>query len=220
MYDKIFIERDMKMKVQLNTTTNNYQNPNFNAKFSKRAQVYADNELKQLKKQSGGKLYRNYYKRCLNFAKDLIKDIQNEKRPFTRFLIDLNDENDGFVCKEYMDDKNTSDENANLVRIWSIPNKFTLNPFLKELMAIKSILVRFSPRPSFEPIDTDQFRYDKISQSFPVRPDKDFIMKERPHRDVRNAEVSTIYHPLEKHYVSGWNKEGKYYTLETWMNSY
>ena len=155
------------MQVQLNTTTNNYQNPNFNARFSKSAQTYLDKEMKRLEERSHDVMYGRYYIECKNFAKEIIEDIKNLKPKGKDLYIDIfGIKKSIFVCYKY---ENASDMLAG-------ESDMSLNnPFIEVLIDLKNnVLKNFTKWVNTE---QDERRYNEICRLLRVRPDDDFRVK-------------------------------------------
>lgn len=210
MYGTIFIKRDIRMQVQLNTTTNNYQNPNFNAKFSKSAQAHIDKELLHLENCCHDEMYGKYYIEYKKFAMDIIEGIKTAKDKMC-VLIDINDRGDRFECRKYRTAIDMLKENG-LYGQTKIVDKHIVNPLVDVLLAIKSTLL--GDKYKQEKAE-DEKRYNEICKLLRVRPDSDFWMKKWPYSDVRNQEISIKYKPWKLHINEHW-KGGKHHLEMTW----
>ena len=155
MYGKINIKRGIKVRVHLNTTTNNYQNPNFNAKFSKSAQAYIDNELCQMKEYSKFGRNKEYYRECSKFAKDLIKQIKGIN-PGKYSLIKLN--GDAFECNVYNTAEDMKAENGNWQSSTIVSDDVVNKHFIIDvLLNLKAGMYNCAQM-------RDNYRYDSISR--------------------------------------------------------
>ena len=194
------------MQVQLNTTTNNYQNPNFNAKFSKSAQAYMDKEMKYLEERSHDVMYGRYYIECKNFAKEIIEDIKNLNPKGKDLYIDyIRYKKPIFVCYKH---ENASD-------MFAGSSDFSLNnPFIEVLIDLKNNVLRNFTKGLDR--EDDEKRYNGICKLLRVRPDDDFRVKWIG--DVREQGISIKDKPWKLHIAGGWNNDeyyGKSYYTKT-----
>lgn len=188
------------MQVQLNTTTNSYQNPNFNAKFSKSAQAYMDKEMKYLEERSHDVMYGRYYIECKNFAKEIIEDIKNLKPKGKDLYIDIfGIKNPHFICYKY--------ENA-LDTLAGDSDMSLNNPLINVLIDLKNNVLRNFI--TLNDKEDDDKRYNEICKLLRVRPDDDFRVKWIG--DVRDQGISIKDKPWKLKCDEGWdNKKGEYY---------
>lgn len=155
------------MQVQLNITKNNYQNPNFNARFSKKAEVHLNKELKRLANLSKDEMYGNYYTECIAFAKDLINKIKNINLDGKATLIDINKSGDKFEVKKYRTAVDMLKENYEYSE--TTVDKHMVNPLIDVLLAVKNTL----SSDKQEQADDEQ-KYNKIKRLLDIRPDREW----------------------------------------------